>query len=248
MSTTALVVIDVQRSFEQMPFWTDRDLEAYKAAQNALISHARSQQWPVIFVYHLSRGAFSREQGLVTPMAWVDRRADDPVFYKRVHNALTESGLEQYLDNLGVSRLVISGIRTEQCCETTARVASDKGFEVEFVLDATLSFDMQFADGAVATAEQIKSHTALVLSGRFATVVSVADLRDRAWRACVNVRCPRSGGVVAPDSICDYNGHRVGFCNTGCRDSFAADPSAHLMDCLYFDRLIARQTAGNAYA
>lgn len=247
MQNTALIVIDVQQSFEHMPFWSDQGLAEYQDKQNTLIAHARSQSWPVVFIYHQSRGAFSLESGLLEPMAWVDRQADDPVFYKRVHNALSESGLEPYLKAQGISRLVVSGIRTEQCCETTARVASDSGYEVEYVLDATHTFAMELPSGEQASAETIKAHTAMVLKGRFATVWNTDDFIVRSALDSINSRCPRSGGAVSTDSLTDYRGVTVGFCNTGCRDSFAADPQAFALDRLYFDRLIARQTVAQAH-
>ncbi len=248
MSNTALLVIDVQQSFEQMPFWTEQDLAAYQSAQNNLIAHARNQSWPVIFVYHVSRGPFSLASGFVEPMAWVDRLPGDPVFHKRVHNALSESGLEPWLVQRGISRLLISGLRTEQCCETTARVASDAGYEVEYVMDATHTFDMQLPNGEVSSVAQIKAHTEMVLAGRFAAVVSVDHIRARATDASLNCRCPRSGKPVSADALTDYRGFQVGFCNTGCRDGFAADPAASAFDCLYFDRLISRQSTSRAYA
>lgn len=247
MQNTALIVIDLQQSFEHMPFWSDQGLAEYQDKQNALIAYARSQSWPVIFIYHQSRGAFSLESGLLKPMVWVDRQADDPVFYKRVHNALSESGLEPFLRSKGISRLVISGIRTEQCCETTARYASDNGYEVEYVLDATHTFTMELPSGEQACAETIKAHTAMVLKGRFATVWNTDDFMARPPLTSINSRCPRSGGAVSMDSLTDYRGVTVGFCNTGCRNSFAADPQACAMDRLYFDRLIARQAIAQAH-
>jgi len=177
MSDTALLVIDVQRSFEHMPFWNPRDVPAWQERQRALIDSARTHGWPVVFVRHSGRaGPFLPSSGHVTLMDFVDRREDEPVFDKRVHNALTDSGLESWLRERGLTRLLISGLRTEQCCETTARVASDLGFDVEFVLDATLTFDMPHPlDGTVVDAASIRSHTALVLAERFARITNVAD-------------------------------------------------------------------------
>ena len=37
---------------------------------------------------------------------------------------------------------------------------------------------------------------------------------------CINALCPWSGEPVQPDSLTEYGGHVVGFCNTGCRDKF----------------------------
>lgn len=177
MSKTALLVIDVQESFRHRDYWDDSEFDGYAGRQNRLIRGARERGWPVVFILHNEPdGVFSPESGYVRSMDFVDRREDDPVFDKRVHNALTESGLQAWLRERGIDRLVISGIRTEQCCETTTRVASDLGYEVDFVLDATLTFPMRHPlTGDVVSPEAIRSHTALVLSGRFARIRFVED-------------------------------------------------------------------------
>ena len=45
-------------------------------------------------------------------------------------------------------------------------------------------------------------------------------MNDLEFADCVNDTCPWSGDPVAPDSLIEFNGHIVGFCNTGCRDKF----------------------------
>ena len=57
--------------------------------------------------------------------------------------------------------------------------------------------------------------------------------------APINATCPRSGKPVAADSLTTYRGHVVGFCNTRCRDDFAADPGLCPADRAFFDALIA---------
>ena len=73
----------------------------------------------------------------------------------------------------GIGRLIVSGIRTEQCCETTTRHASDLGFEVDFVTEATLTFPMTHASGSIFSANDIRIRTELVLSNRFARIATV---------------------------------------------------------------------------
>ena len=246
-SASALLVIDAQQSFERMDFWSEDYLQQYQSAQNDLIAHTRSRQWPVIFIFHVSRGPFSLASGLVTAMNGINRLPEDVVYYKRVHNALSESGLQTWLDHHGITRLIISGIRTEQCCETTARAARDSGFEVDFILDATLTFAMQDATGRQVSPDEIKSHTAMVLQQRFATVTDTKSFTKQLEAPSLNQLCPRSGKPVSADSIIDYRGYQVGFCNTACSSDFAANPAANSMDSLYFDRLIARHSARAAY-
>uniref|UniRef100_UPI0013D5342D isochorismatase family protein n=2 Tax=Pseudomonadota TaxID=1224 RepID=UPI0013D5342D len=64
------------------------------------------------------------------------------VFHKARHSALVGSGLDVWLTENGIRKLLVSGIRTEQCCETTTRHASDLGYTVDYVSEATLTFAM----------------------------------------------------------------------------------------------------------
>jgi len=96
------------------------------------------------------------------------------------HSALVGTGLDVWLTANGIGRLIVSGIRTEQCCETTTRHASDLGWAVDFVPDATLTWDMVQPDGAPLCAADIKARTATVLAGRFATLCTVDEALERA--------------------------------------------------------------------
>ena len=71
--------------------------------------------------------------------------------------------------------MIVSGIRTEQCCETTTRHASDLGFSVDYVTEATLTFPMTAADGRVFSAADLRARTELVLADRFARIATVDD-------------------------------------------------------------------------
>ena len=160
-------------------YWSETDFPAYQQQQLALIALARLQGVPVIGVLHenppeLGTESFRKNSGHVRFMDWLPQL--DEVFKKSVHNALTDSGLLAFLHERGITHLTISGIRTEQCCETTTRVASDLGFTVNFVTEATLTFQMTHADGTVFSAEDIKKRTELVLDGRFAQIKTVAQM------------------------------------------------------------------------
>ena len=54
----------------------------------------------------------------------------------------------------------------------------------------------------------------------------------------INKYCPRSGKPVESDSLTTYRGLTVGFCNTGCRDDFAANIEERPSDRQYFDTLL----------
>ncbi|HEY0772766.1 MAG TPA: isochorismatase family protein, partial [Nocardioidaceae bacterium] len=76
----------------------------------------------------------------------------------------------------GLAGIVVCGITTNHCCETTARVGGNLGHDVLFVLDATHTFDRTGPDGTHMTADELARATATNLHGEFATVVSTRDL------------------------------------------------------------------------
>lgn len=182
---TCLVVIDAQESFRHHPAFCADELPAYLATQNALIAGALAAGLPVLRVLHENLPAephspFSVASGHVRPLSGLTDFEAAADFVKHRHSALVGSGLEVWLTQHGVRRLIVSGIRTEQCCETTTRHASDLGWEVDFALDATLTFAMTQPDGSPLSAAQIKARTATVLQGRFAHVCSGTEALVRA--------------------------------------------------------------------
>ncbi len=175
---TCLLVIDAQESFRLRPYFSTRDLAAYLAAQNALIAGCVARGVPVVRIFHLdgpkeASNAFAVESGHVRPLAELADYASAATFHKSRHSALVGTGLDVWLTQNGITKIIVSGIRTEQCCETTTRHASDLGWKVDYAVDATLTFDMQHADGSLLAAADIKTRTATVLQGRFANVVTV---------------------------------------------------------------------------
>ena len=171
---SALIVIDVQQSFPQMPFWTEDDVPDFQSALLRLEAGCRARGVPVVHIFHVGQsGPFTLESGFVKPLDWLPG-VPDVRFDKHTHNAFTDTGLDLWLRRQGVNHLIISGMRTEQCCETTTRVAADIGYTVDYVTEATLTFPMTHAgSGRTYSSAEIKAHTELVLADRFARIVSV---------------------------------------------------------------------------
>ena len=181
-SDTALIVVDAQESFRHRPYWSAADAGAYLIKQQALIDGAAARGIPVVQIFHVEdEGAFSFASGFVKAMQGLSI-APDATFHKRSHSALVGSGLDVWLVQHGIRRLIVSGIRTEQCCETTTRHASDIGYAVDYVSEATLTFAMTGRDGKLWTPAEIKARTELVLDDRFARIVAVEEALGAAQR------------------------------------------------------------------
>jgi nicotinamidase-related amidase len=176
--TRALIVIDVQESFRQRPNWaeiSDPDI-AEKAGR--LVDAARAAGDQVIWVLHTEPGSdtvFDPAGGHVRLIDGLKPEHDEPTIYKTAHNAFTTTNLAQRLTTAGIRELIICGIRTEQCCETTARVGSDLGYDITFVTEATATQPITLG-GKTLGVDEIKERTEFALAGRFATIASIAEV------------------------------------------------------------------------
>ncbi|MBI5268423.1 MAG: isochorismatase family protein [Burkholderiales bacterium] len=184
-ASTALLLIDVQQSFRARPYWGDADVPAFLAATNRLLAGAQAAGIPVVQVFHTdgpeaADNAFSHASGLIRPLDGLAPFDAALRVEKHRHSALVGTGLSVWLHQQGIGRLIVAGIRTEQCCETTTRHASDEGWAVDFVTEATLTFDMATPSGQTLSAAQIRERTETVLAGRFATLCTVDEALQRA--------------------------------------------------------------------
>jgi nicotinamidase-related amidase len=183
--TQALLVIDVQESFRRRPYFRADEVPAFLANVQSLIDRCSERRIPVVQVFHQEPGddpadPFSAASGCVRAMPELSSLRPDAVFHKRVHSAMFGTDvhggtLEAWLRARAIEELLVTGIRTEQCCETTTRHASDLGFKVRYVSDATLTFPMRTRAGREVSPAELRERTELVLDGRFARVVSSAE-------------------------------------------------------------------------
>jgi nicotinamidase-related amidase len=172
---TALIVVDVQESFRHRPYYEPEAVPPFLSRCQALVDGAKAAGIPVVQILHVEEeGPFSEASGHVRTLEPL-RIAPDAVFVKRRHSALVGTGLGVWLTERGIARLIVSGIRTERCCETTTRHASDLGYAVDFVAEAMLTFAMVDAAGRRWSAAEIAARTELVLAGRFARIATVEE-------------------------------------------------------------------------
>jgi nicotinamidase-related amidase len=186
MTQTALIVIDVQESFRVRPNWQAVNHPDIADRVGRLVRSARERGDLIVWILHTepgTGGAFDPANGHVRLIEGLEPIEGEPVLGKTSHNAFTTTNLQQLLVQRGIRELVISGIRTEQCCETTTRVASDLGYDVVFVTEATAttplphwtlpadaSLEEVLADPRTLSPEVITERTEYALAGRFATI------------------------------------------------------------------------------
>lgn len=179
LGRSALIVIDVQRGFDDADHWGPRDNPACEANVGALIGVWRERGWPIVFVRHDSASPVSPLRPGQPGNDFKDVVAGTPdlLVTKSVNSSFHGSpDLHAWLQAEGLSQLVVCGISTNHCCETTARIGGNLGYDVYFALDATHAFDRTAPDGGVVPAATLSAVTATNLDGEFATVVSTADL------------------------------------------------------------------------
>lgn len=178
LSSIALVVVDLQVGFDD-PVWGRRNNPSCEQNIVALIERWRDAEAPIVFVRHDS---VLPSSPLRPGQPGNDLRPEvsgdpDLLVTKSVNSAfLGEPDLDVWLRERGISGVAIVGVQTNFCCETTARMAGNLGYQALFVLDATHTFDMPAYGGGTISAEELTRVTASNLDGEFAQVVNTADL------------------------------------------------------------------------
>jgi nicotinamidase-related amidase len=174
----ALLVVDVQKAFDDADHWGPRNNPSCEENIGALIEAWRARLQPVVFVRHDSAEAGSPLRPGQPGNALKDVVAGTPdlLVSKRVNSAFHgDPDLEAWLRGNGIADVVICGIQTNMCCETTARVGANLGFDIRFALDATHTFDLAARDGGTLSADELARVTAANLDPEFCRVVSTAE-------------------------------------------------------------------------
>ena len=179
VSQSALLVIDAQDSFKGTPRWERRSNRRFEENVAALIEAYRTAGLPVFYFLHSDPDpGFRVDDPQYRLMSFITPRPGEPLLHKTTRNCFTSTTLQALLLERGVRRLAVTGIQMEQCCETTARVAADLGYAVDFVMDATLTFPISSRQrsGEELGVEAIEERTRYALDGRFARIVGTEAL------------------------------------------------------------------------
>ncbi len=177
-----LILIDWQVGFRDLDYWGQRNNPAAEENAQSLLSFWRERGGCIIHVRHdsttpgspLFPGKDSHAfEAFATP------QAGEVVYGKTVNSAFICTTLEADLRAAGHNRLVISGISTDHCVNTTTRMAGNLGFEVQLVADACFCFDRIHPAGQTIAAQMVHDVHLASLSGEFARIVTTDEIIKR---------------------------------------------------------------------
>jgi nicotinamidase-related amidase len=169
----ALLIIDVQNDYLE-----GGACELYKSRETedciiGLLSESRSIGRPVIYIQHINPPT---ESYLLedTPGAEISERIkplpDDIVIMKQYPNSFLETELNDCLRSLGVEKLIVCGMMTHMCVDTTVRAAMDQGYSVAVAAKGCTTKDLEL-NGETIPAETVQKTCLASLSGVFAEII-----------------------------------------------------------------------------
>lgn len=179
MTKAALLIIDVQQGFDNEAYWGARNNPRAEENIAHLLEAWRAAKRPIFHVKHNSTTPQSplhpnHPGNAFKPIA--APRDGEPVIGKDVNSGLIGTDLEAQLRAVGIQRIIIVGLTTPHCISTTARMASNLGFETTVVSDATAAHAGRGHDGKEVDAETMHYHALTALNGEFAKIVTTEEL------------------------------------------------------------------------
>ena len=173
MSDTALVIIDIQNDYFPGGAMELEGSDAAGTKAGAALAAFRAKKLPVFHVRHLSvrPGATFFIPG--TPGAEIHPSvapaAGEAVIEKNFPNSFRATGLKQRLDDAGIKHLVVAGMMTQMCVDSSVRAAADLGYRVTLLSDACATRAQSFG-GERVPAAQVQTAFLAALNGLFAKV------------------------------------------------------------------------------
>jgi nicotinamidase-related amidase len=171
MGITVLLVVDIQNAIlDDHPY---QEKELISNVQT-LLGHCRNKGLEVVYVRHNSKGDGSIK---INTRPWqigdeISPMPGEKIFDKCYCSSFRETGLKEYLDSKGVDTIILAGMQTEYCIDTTCRVAFELGYQV-FVPEGAVTT----LDNDMLKAEQINNYFLhRIWNDTFAQVKSVKEI------------------------------------------------------------------------
>ncbi|NFA60194.1 cysteine hydrolase [Clostridium sporogenes] len=171
MKDTALLVVDVQNALvSAKPFVIEEVINNIKA----LIEVCRKNNIHIIYIQH--NGELGSELEPHTD-GWkiykdIIPNGNEKIISKRYNSAFKSTNLKEYLDNKNINQLIITGMQTEYCIDSTCKVAFEYGFKVIIPEKTNTTFD----NGNISAEDLYKFYNFNIFNNRFATVESIENI------------------------------------------------------------------------
>ena len=169
----ALLIIDVQNDY--FPGGANELSHPFNAEKRIqeLIAESRICGRPVTYIQHFNppgdtfflEGTFGAEIS-----ERIKPQAEDKVIIKRYPNSFLQTELDEYLKSLRVDTLIVCGMMTHMCVDTTVRAAMDYGYQVKLAADACATMDLVLNSETIP-AETVQKAFIAALDGVFATII-----------------------------------------------------------------------------
>lgn len=178
--TTALILVDIQKGLDDPWYGVRNNPDAEKNAAE-LLEHWRDRNLPVVHIQHLSTNPvsplFPGKPG-VAHKPELAPQGDEPVMQKNVNSGFIGTDLELWLRERGIEKVVIAGLTTNHCVETTTRMAGNLGFDATLAHDACAAHGLTGPDGTHYPADQVHAMSLANIASEFAAVRSTAEILE----------------------------------------------------------------------
>lgn len=190
-----LIVVDLQHAIDD-PRFGPRNNPGAESVIASLIAVWRDEGLPMIHVRHdsVEPGSPYAPGSPGHPFKpEAQPREGETVIGKNAHSAFVGTALEETLDALGATTLVLCGVLTHNSLEATARHAGDLGYRVFVVADACWATEVQVA-GRLWPAADVHALSLAHLDGEYAAVVDCAQTLVAARLARARERAKQARG------------------------------------------------------
>lgn len=178
MKKACLLIIDVQKGFDEAEFWGERNNPNAEVNMLILLDAFRKAKLPVFHVQHQSENEMAplhpTKLGYQLKTGF-EPKENEPLFIKSVNSAFIGTDLKEELEKKEIKQIIIVGLTTNHCVSTTARMAANYGFGVSFIHDATAAFATVSYDGREFSAQDVHESAISHLHDEFAEILSTEE-------------------------------------------------------------------------
>jgi nicotinamidase-related amidase len=171
MASTALLIVDVQNALvDEKPF----NIEMVLGNIKKLLDNCRENEVEVIYIQHDGEKGDTLEP---FSCGWdihnsIYPKSGEKIIRKEYNSAFKNTELEEYLNSKSIETLILVGMQTEYCIDTTCRVAFEKGYKLIMPEETNTTFD----NGSLSAGDIYRYHNFNIFKDRFAEVKPLPEV------------------------------------------------------------------------